>query len=1545
MEKDNKETKISKFNITLRILNIFLCIFFTAGVLIYANFGRIVSPFLKPDVLIENVNKTTGLILNLKKPEIFTTYDLSLNIKSDLIELSAPDNRSIIFSLKNADVKIKILPLLFKKIEFKKFQSSDLKLVIERDKAGVFNFEKYFKKTSKFPFVFAANKALILIDKYNIDFLDEKFSTRAEILGTDLVSTEFNLNSYADIKTQGSIKLSNKNTSMVSPYAFDVKLKFPLNKNLDFKDYRLKMVLKNLDFSMFYPYISEFISKDIKAFKGKGSLIITLAPSGANKKTQESVQNPLNLELLMENLFISIYKNNHDNFIEINDKSTLSVTAGFKKDEIIIDKLTFVKPNVDIKAFGILRNISDIKNLNPDITFIIKNSSLKELLKATPDYLIKMQQDYIPNLKKYNANALANAEFKVKERFRYPDMYGFVHLDDIYILERPKNSKTSTADIKFNGSNVDIKVDANCPNNQKLLILGQTEIKELPVAKFNIESTPFVDIEFAHKILIPVHKIFGFQLGPLPIMKVKGNGQISLKTEGTRENARLNGFFRTKNGTASLNGLNTTLYNGNLNLLFKDKKIIFDNTTGIIEGAKVQIDGKSNVDGNLDLYVKIFDVNSQKALNVVKTSPLILNLLNGGSFLDAYKNPKGNIDFNMHLWGKASDMGDISDLTKLEPSDDMKAKGTITFKNNAIDIFPEIKASKVTGTLDFEDFVTLNLNTDIYSSPFNITGTITPDFKASKDRSNQPQIVDLTFKTKSAKSHDLYRFFYDNQDGFQAKNKITPELYEFLNKINFKYAAAVRMKGKVNPDDTALDMKKFTLEGWAVGLNHKTSDILFKDGDVKFKEQKIIFNNLNTSLWGADIVTNGNINKIFDDAFIPDLNFKLVSFPFVKINGLTDIAGNKNLKKVLNDFDDFKGYLNGEFFYNKDGFGGNSYFNNVSLYDKKRDMPVNLNSGYIKFSDNDLKVNALNMSLGHTPVLVDAALDNYDTKTPEFNLFLSTNLNEESLDKLINPMLQFPLKTKGEFTLKARLRGTPDDYTLFSNAILNPGVDLYYMGSDIGDTDSKREIISRIDFDDDKIKIKNISYMKYILSQNKKETPYEMLKISGVVKSLKNTLYLNNLKIYTPNPAPARLLNIFFKKSILKHGTFVSDMVINGAMTEPKAKGKLKFSNIDVPLYESKIRDIDLTFDENLIHGVFDAVGMGSDVKIVTEIVNKTTLPVIINNAEITSKTLDLGNFAKNLSGFYRANKSTDPTVKQEIILSPFDFEIENGKFSVQDIFYNNIKAHNLNGKFKHTKEGIFIFTDVVFDIAGGKIKTNGSYTFNTTQFSLNSEIENCDANILVTDILGTKNQIFGKTNGRVNFTGRQLNSSNAINTVKADVDFAIYNGKMPKLGSLEYLLRAGNLVKSGILGFTINNVIEVLIPYKTGEFKKISGDFIVENGKIDKLNLYSKGDNLSIYTTGNYDIATNVGDFEVLGKLSTKISNLLGPIGNASVYSIVNLFTNNKIDKNTKENIVQNSDKIPDISGSPSDFRLFAVKILGDLNADSFVKSFNWLN
>ena len=98
MEKDNKENKTSKLKTALRVLNILFCVGFVFVVLLYTHLGRVVSPFLVPDNLKDNVYKTTGLVLDLKTPEITTTYDLCLNVKSDLIKLSAPGNVSEFFS-------------------------------------------------------------------------------------------------------------------------------------------------------------------------------------------------------------------------------------------------------------------------------------------------------------------------------------------------------------------------------------------------------------------------------------------------------------------------------------------------------------------------------------------------------------------------------------------------------------------------------------------------------------------------------------------------------------------------------------------------------------------------------------------------------------------------------------------------------------------------------------------------------------------------------------------------------------------------------------------------------------------------------------------------------------------------------------------------------------------------------------------------------------------------------------------------------------------------------------------------------------------------------------------------------------------------------------------------------------------------------------------------------------------------------------------------------------------------------------------------------
>ncbi|MBR3605751.1 MAG: hypothetical protein IKL52_06965, partial [Candidatus Gastranaerophilales bacterium] len=205
--------------------------------------------------------------------------------------------------------------------------------------------------------------------------------------------------------------------------------------------------------------------------------------------------------------------------------------------------------------------------------------------------------------------------------------------------------------------------------------------------------------------------------------------------------------------------------------------------------------------------------------------------------------------------------------------------------------------------------------------------------------------------------------------------------------------------------------------------------------------------------------------------------------------------------------------------------------------------------------------------------------------------------------------------------------------------------------------------------------------------------------------------------------------------------------------------------------------------------------------------------------------------------------------------------------------------------------------------------------------------------------------QIFGKMDGTVSLSAKNLNTPQAINSVKSEIDFSINNGKMPKLGSLEYLLRAGNLFKNGILGLSLNNIIEVLTPYKTGEFEKISGKLKIANGEIEDLNILSQGKNLSLYLTGNYSLLESFADIKIYGKLSQNISNALGALGNASISQFVDFITQGKKEKNEKDIELQKSlEKIPAIEVENPEPRYFKAKVLGDVNKDNYIKNFDWI-
>ena len=221
-------------------------------------------------------------------------------------------------------------------------------------------------------------------------------------------------------------------------------------------------------------------------------------------------------------------------------------------------------------------------------------------------------------------------------------------------------------------------------------------------------------------------------------------------------------------------------------------------------------------------------------------------------------------------------------------------------------------------------------------------------------------------------------------------------------------------------------------------------------------------------------------------------------------------------------------------------------------------------------------------------------------------------------------------------------------------------------------------------------------------------------------------------------------------------------------------------------------------------------------------------------------------------------------------------------------------------------------------------------------------KINNADAQIIAENFFDMPGQMFGTVTGEMNVACTGFSSVDCVNTLSGSGKFNVADGRMPKLGSLEYLLKAGNLITGGVTGLSINGIIDLITPLKTGNFKSISGDIRVKDGIAEDINVYSSGDDLNLYMTGSYNLATLVADMEVYGSLSKNFSTILGKIANSSLNTLFNTIPGiniNEINPKSTSNI----NKIPNFDKANT-LRVFKSEIYGDINGSNYVKSFRWI-
>lgn len=613
-----------------------------------------------------------------------------------------------------------------------------------------------------------------------------------------------------------------------------------------------------------------------------------------------------------------------------------------------------------------------------------------------------------------------------------------------------------------------------------------------------------------------------------------------------------------------------------------------------------------------------------------------------------------------------------------------------------------------------------------------------------------------------------------------------------------------------------------------------------------------------------------------------------------------------------------------------------------NLYFMYSNVPVKIFSGSFEIRNDKLTLYKVNGMLDSMPVLIDGFVTNI-FKDPEFNLYVNSKPTQVFIEKYINKNALYPLKIKGDIIYSSRIKGTKDSFNAKTEVNMEADSNIYYMGSTLGDANNPIRIFADMNVAKNSIYINNFQYDKLIASQNNKEFISGQLNAKGQINVDKKNIYLKDFRVKTQNPTDAKIFNLLFKKPFIKQGLFTSDITMNGPITTPKMLGNLTFTGIDMPLLDTTIKDISLDFKNDNIDIKTKGEIFTNTIVLFATMKNSFKPPFIFDNVDIYLGNLDVNEIVKSL------NKIQLETNVKDFIAPGQDIDVANliikkAKIKADSVFVRNIFAKDLTADFSLNERLVFSLDNFKFSIAQGTVKGDFKYNFLNSKSSLQLNVNNVNANSMAETLFDLPNQIFGSLSGSADITCNGKTHKTCMDTLTGRGGFVVADGRMPKLGSLEYLLKAANLVKSGVTGLTVNGLIDLLSPLKTGQFDNINGSFEMDSGIANSIQIFSKGKDLSLFLTGTYNFQTLIADLEVFGRLSKKITNVLGPVGNTSLNTLFNTIPGLNLDDTNKAEFLNKLNKIPGFELNEKDYRVFSVKIYGDINGDNYVQSFKWI-
>ena len=513
---------------------------------------------LERDIVQMYIQKNLQNKFNLKiqyiNPEFKTYIKPALSIKFKEISIYGENSNDLILEAQNPELKISLLPVVIKKLDIKHLFADDIHLNIEKDKDGKFNFEKLFDGNSKKNFKLSYENTLLNIKNLHVNTKDLELNKSFKITAAPFMVENNTGKDIIALTAKGQL-LTPENTG-----DFDINLsfKYPLSyENFDKNLINGTCFIYNLDLKILQPYLQKYFDNNIAAFEGFVDFIQLSAEKDENNRNQIIINTKFNNAVFD--------KKNWKNHIIAAGENKFNAGIALYDNIVGINSAQFKADNINISANG---TITLSKKTELNINAEVKDSRAENIAAILPPTLVPEYMT-IEKVKTYGVYGNIEGKANIKGKVPRPDITGYINADDVHVLDKSIHKlHKGTVHLTFDKRILNMDILVELPEKQKTEVKGFVYMYREGINNVSVKTTENIDFPLAQKIIVPISKVFNFQLGPIPDMNIiSGNGIIDIFIKGSLDFINIDGFSRFNNARLGYNGLYGEVKNAKGNLI------------------------------------------------------------------------------------------------------------------------------------------------------------------------------------------------------------------------------------------------------------------------------------------------------------------------------------------------------------------------------------------------------------------------------------------------------------------------------------------------------------------------------------------------------------------------------------------------------------------------------------------------------------------------------------------------------------------------------------------------------------------------------------------------------------------------------------------------------------------------------------------------------------------------------------------------------------------------------------------------------------------